>query len=255
MPPPSLAQGNSMSPVVKALLAQLLGLAGAGLGAAWLAPTAIEPPLFALGQGALAATAATLLRSDRWWLPIHLLFAPAIVLALRLALPPAWYLAAFLLLALMYWTSFRTQVPLYLSNRRTMDAVLALLPPDRPAAVIDLGSGSGGLLRRLATSRPDCRFTGIEAAPLPYLWSRLAAREPNLELRRGDFWRESLDRYDLVYAFLSPVPMPRLWYKARAEMRAGALLVSNGFAVPDILPTTVVDIPGSGVTRLYCYRM
>jgi hypothetical protein len=42
-----------MSPVVKALLSQLLGLAVAGLGAAWLAPIAIEPPLFALAQGAL----------------------------------------------------------------------------------------------------------------------------------------------------------------------------------------------------------
>ena len=244
-----------MSPVVKALLAQLLGLAGAGLGAAWLAPTTIEPPLFALAQGALAATAAALLRADHWWLPIHLLFAPAIMLGLRLAISPAWYLAAFLLLALVYWSSFRTQVPLYLSNRRTMDAVVALLPPDRSAAVIDLGSGGGGLLRRLAQARPDCRFTGIESAPLPYLWARLAAREPNVELRRGDFWHEGLDRYDLVYAFLSPVPMSRLWRKARAEMRAGALLVSNSFAVPDIQPTTVVHIPGRGAARLYCYRM
>jgi hypothetical protein len=42
-----------MSPVVKARLSQFLGLAAAGLGAAWLAPIAIEPPLFALTQGAL----------------------------------------------------------------------------------------------------------------------------------------------------------------------------------------------------------
>lgn len=244
-----------MSPAVKALLAQILGLSGAGLGAAWLAPAAIDPPLFALAQGLLAASAAVLLRADRWWLQIHLLFAPAIVLALRLEIPPVWYLAAFLLLALVYWTSFRSQVPLYLSNRRTMDAVLALLPRDRPAEVIDLGSGGGGLLRRLAASRPDCRFTGIEAAPLPYLWSRLAARLPNLELRRGDFWRESLERYDLVYAFLSPAPMPRLWRKARTEMRPGALLISNSFAVPEAAPTAVIDLPGNGARRLYCYRM
>ncbi len=42
-----------MSPVVKARLSQFLGLAAAGLGAAWLAPIAIEPPPFALDQGAL----------------------------------------------------------------------------------------------------------------------------------------------------------------------------------------------------------
>jgi hypothetical protein len=49
--------------------------------------------------------------------------------------------------------------------------------------------------------------------------------------------------------------MPRLWEKARAEMRPGSLLVSSSFPVPDIVPEKVVEVADRRGTRLYCYRM
>jgi SAM-dependent methyltransferase len=177
------------------------------------------------------------------------------VLAQRLAIPPGWYLAVFALLVLVYWSSFRSRVPLYLSNRPTAAALLELIPRRAGVRFLDLGSGTGGLLRTLARQRPDCRFCGIENAPLPWLLSRLAGPPPNLRLHRGDFWRENLGDYDVVYAFLSPVPMPRLWEKARAEMRPGTLLVSNSFAVPDAAAGEIREVGDRRGTRLHCYRL
>jgi hypothetical protein len=49
--------------------------------------------------------------------------------------------------------------------------------------------------------------------------------------------------------------MPRLWEKARAEMRPGSLLVSSSFPVPDTPPEQVVEVADRRGTRLYCYRM
>jgi hypothetical protein len=72
---------------------------------------------------------------------------------------------------------------------------------------------------------------------------------------RGDFWHHPLGPYDMVYAFLSPLPMPRLWEKAKAEMRPGSLLVSNSFPVPDVEPQRVIEIADRRGTRLYCYSM
>ncbi len=249
-----------MSPLRTAALAQVLG----GVIAVSLIQI-VQPRLFAVPlavaaiQGACAAMVSARLGAPKWWLGIHLGFLPAALwltqLGQDLGIAPLWYFAGFIALLLVFWRTDRSQVPLYLSNAATAEALVAVLP-DAPCQVIDLGCGDGGLLRRLAASRPDCAFVGIEHAPLPWLWAKLAGiGRANLKIRYGDFWRLRLDRFDLVYAFLSPVPMPRLIAKARTEMRPGALLVANSFAVPGVAPEHVIEVCDRRATRLYCYRM
>lgn len=236
----------------KALAAQL---------AAWLlvwfaAPLVAARPsvlALALAQGVVAAALSAALRSDRWWPPIHLAFSPALVAVQAAQIPPLWFLAAFVVLLAVYWTPFRTRVPLYLSNRVTARAVARLLPAG--ARVIDLGSGTGTLLRRCAIARPDCLFTGVESAPLPYLISRWrCANAPNVVLRRADLWEADLGQYDVIYAFLSPEPMARLERKLERELGSGALFVSNSFPLPERPPAGVLELPDRRRTRLYCYR-
>lgn len=242
------------SPVRRALLSQALGAALAGGLILTVFPALPAQPLTAAGlQGLSAAAFSLLLRSPVWWLPIHLGFMPLALLALGLRLPSWVWLAGFALLLLTFWRTDRSRVPLYLSNRPTADALATLLPAT-PATVIDLGCGDGGLLRRLAQARPDCRFVGYEHAPLPWAWARFSCRRlPNVEIRYGDFWSQPLGDYGLVYAFLSPDPMPRLWNKARVEMNPGTLLVSNSFAVPNAEPTKAIDVADGRHTRLHCY--
>jgi SAM-dependent methyltransferase len=239
---------------LKAVLAQLGGcIVAVALARGGVLAGGIWP--LAMAQAAGAATVALALRSTRWWLPIHLGFVPLLVLAGRLGIAPGWYLLGFLLLLAVYWTSFRTQVPLYLSNRATVAAVAALLPADRPVRVLDLGSGTGSLLRPLAALRPDCTFHGIEAAPAPWLLSRaLAGGRPNLHFRRGDFFAASWAGYDVIYAFLSPVPMAAVAAKAGRELRPGAMLISNSFPLPGRAPAEVVEVADRRRTRLYVYR-
>ncbi|WP_407278868.1 class I SAM-dependent methyltransferase [Aromatoleum evansii] len=244
-----------MPPALKALFAQLAGWACAILltRAGWL-----PPGIWALAgtQALCAMVAAVAMRSARWWLLIHAAFAPLLVVAGRADIAPAWYLAAFMLLLLVFWTSFRTQVPLYLSNHTTIGALAALLPAGRPVRVLDLGSGTGSLLRGLARLRPDGRFDGVEAAPAPWLLSRLLGRAADrISVRRGDFFAESWAPYDLVYAFLSPVPMARVWHKAEQELAPGALVVSNSFPIPGRRPDEVVEVGDGRATRLYVYRV
>lgn len=247
---------SSQSPLRAALLAQILG----GIVAAAIIRI-VYPPLFDLAlacavlQGVCAALIGYRFGMPKWWLPIHCTFLPAVVLASRLNIPSGWYLSALLLLMLIFWRTDQSRVPLYLSNAATARALVALLPA-APSLVVDLGCAHAGLLRRLARARPDCRFVGIEHAPLPWLWARLASLSlPNLRIRYGDFWQQDLSSFDVVYAFLSPVPMPRLMDKARAEMLSGTLLVSNSFAVPAAIADHVVELDDRRATRLYCYRL
>jgi SAM-dependent methyltransferase len=250
-----MASDFSLPPLRAALLAQLLGaLMAIGL-LALVAPRLLEQPLLVAAlQGLCAAFTSYKLDSPPWWHAIHLGFMPLVVAASGLGLAPGWYLAGFVVLLAVFWRVSHSRVPLYLSNEQTAAAVAALLP-GRPCRIVDLGCGNGALLRHLARLRPDCDFLGIEYAPLPWLWARLrCSGYGNCRVAYGDFWHRPLAGFDLVYAFLSPVPMTKLWAKANAEMRAESMLVSNTFEVPNREPDRVVDVPDRRRTRLYCYR-
>ena len=249
-------------PLRSALISQALG----GLIAAGLIALVFQRMLkggdipvtyqlgFALFQGFCAAFVSYKLEAPRWWLPIHLGFVPLAVLASRLVIAPAWYLAGFVLLLLVFWRTDRSRVPLYLSNAATAQAVAHLLP-GTPSHVIDLGCGDGRLIKTLARSRPDCEFVGIEHAPLTWLWARINTLGlPNCRVRRGDFWKQNLALFEVAYAFLSPAPMARLWAKAGVEMRPGSLLISNSFEIPGVESDELVEVGDKRGTRLLCYH-
>ena len=91
-------------------------------------------------------------------------------------------------------------------------------------------------------------------APLPFLvaWARRFIHEGSFDIRWKNLWKADLSGYDLVYAYLSPAPMPRLWEKAIREMRSGSLLVSFQFGIPGLPPDQIFDAGGK---LLFVWRM
>ncbi|MDD5383576.1 MAG: class I SAM-dependent methyltransferase [Gallionella sp.] len=258
-----LALFKKLPPSVIALLLQFAAFALTLLSAR-LSGLQPHPLVFALLCGLLAMTFSRLVGLAGWWLPIQLLFAPALVLALALDIPPNFFLAAFLILLVVYWSTFRTQVPLYLSSHKVWRALEGFLPqPGTNFRFIDLGSGLGGVLTHLADARPDGQYAGVESAPLPFLWSCLRIKlggYRNCNVQWGSIWDDSLGicdlaQYDVVFAYLSPVPMERLWRKARAEMRPGTLFISSTFTVPDQAPQQKIQVNDLHRSTLLIWRM
>jgi len=247
-------------PLVAALAAQALAAAMVFGGAVALnAGAEVRVPLIALlaVQGVAAAHLGRRFGLATWWAPIHMVLPFAVAAALLWRLPPWAFLAAFVFLLLFYWNSV-SGVPLYLTNRETRATLAGLLPEQGGFRFVDLGSGFGGPLIDLAGRRPDGIFEGIESAPMPYAVTRLRLmlqRRPNATVRYGDFWKLDLTPYDVVYCFLSPVPMRKLFDKAKREMRPGSLLVSNTFTVPDRPAGDIRAVPDRRQTMLHLWRM
>lgn len=244
-----------MSPLRTALLAQTAGtLIFLAIAKAVGIDLLSLPAPWALGQGVCSALVSFKLGAPRWWLPIHLVFLPLALSLNRLGIHPAVWLGGFFLLYLVFWRTDKSRVPLFLTNAKTAKALAALLPIE-PCNCVDLGCGTGSLLQRLAQSRPDCRFVGIEHAPIPFFIAWLRSRHlDNMTVRRSDFWQTDLQPYQFLYAFLSPVPMSSLWEKASKEMNASSLVISNSFPIPDVPPSEEIEVADSRKTRLYCYR-
>jgi len=251
------ARQRRTPPIVVALLLQVLGGA-LTVGTAYLLATVglMLPPLgAAFTTGVYAALLGRAARLDAWWMVIQLCFAPLVVLVSAASLPPGIWIALFAVLLAVYWSTFRTQVPLYLSSTKVRQALVPLLPPGR-FTFMDVGSGVGGVLTDLSAARGDGEYHGIESAPFPWLVSWLRIRiggHRNCHAHLGSLWNQDLAPYDVVFAYLSPVPMAALWAKVRREMRPGTTFISNSFTVTAAAPDRVVAVDDLHQSRLYIW--
>ena len=114
--------------------------------------------------------------------------------------------------------------------------------------LVDLGCGDGRVLLRAAVLR-EARVTGVELDPELAATARrlLADHDAEGVVLEADFADVALDDADVVFAYLSPATLQRL--RARlAGLRAGARIVTTGYAVPGWEP---VEAGG----RCYLYRV
>ncbi len=195
------------------------------------------------------------LKLPKWFLIISFLFPICFLLAINyLHFSSGIYGIIFLVLALSFSHTLKERVPLYLSNKTTSDQLLSILEERKAKKVLDLGSGLGGVVRALA--QKNIESTGVESAPLIFLLSWVFSKV----LRRGEIfrkniWQTNFESYDVIYAFLSPAIMEKLYEKVKNEMRPGTLFISNSFQVPNTKFQKVLTLEDGRKTKLYFYEI
>lgn len=187
-------------------------------------------------QSLLSLIVTRWLKLAWWWCLIQPLFPWAVALMQFLALPSWLYLALFLGLLMIYWSTYRTQVPYFPSPRSSWLTLEQFLPKDRPFTFVDIGSGLGGLVLYLSKKYPLASCQGVEVAPLPWLISAVRQNFAgcSAQFSWSSYERLDFSKFDVVFAYLSPAAMEALWQKASTEMRLGSRLVSFEFGIAGV---------------------
>lgn len=125
--------------------------------------------------------------------------------------------------------------PLLPSKKVVIKTITAFLEPRGGTRIADLGSGDGRVV--IALAKNGASVDGFEFNPLLAWWSRRKIRKNGLEARvrilQRNFWNADLSPYDAVTVFGAPHVMARLAKKLRNELKPGAKVCSNAFALPD----------------------
>jgi len=225
----------------------------------FFAPYFISPPysylVLVIIQGGLAAAVSCKLGLPCWWRWIQFFMPIGLYLGLEAGFNPVWALVVFVVIWLVFSNALTERVPLYLTNQTTRKALKDLVKDKKSVRFLDLGCGLGGNVNFMSKQAEVVVSHGVETAPIPYLVSKVFSLFGGGDVFAIDLWKKGLQEYDVVYAFLSPEPMPKLWQKVLDEMQPGAIFVSNSFAVPDVEPAEVWLLSDTRQTQLYIYRL
>ena len=126
----------------------------------------------------------------------------------------------------------------------------------KTGAIIDLGSGWGNFVIRIAKRYPHRQIIGYELSFLPWLISCLLKNLlglKNLTLYRQNFYQADLSSASIVVCYLFPQAMDKISEKLHLEKVGVNFLISNNFALPSWQAIKTIQIDDFYKSPVYLY--
>ena len=147
-------------------------------------------------------------------------------------------------------------VPFVPTRNRSLERILAPITLSKKDVFYDLGSGDGRLPFYMAKNY-GLKAIGVELNPLLYFYSRLKKRlfkVKNVEFLRANFFDVSLKKASVIYVFLFPEVVNKLYSKILMECKKGTIIISHGFRIKPLENKKVMTLPQKPFTTYY-YRL
>ncbi len=141
------------------------------------------------------------------------------------------------------------------SSHKAKKVIFSLLPTSQ-GKIYELGSGWGHLAFPLARHFPKMEVLALEGSPLPWFFSEAVQKimyYPNLKIARKNFFNTSLRDADGIVCYLYPKAMERLKEKFEKELKPGAFVITNTFAIPGWKPDKVLIVDDLWRSQIYLY--
>ncbi|MDD3120774.1 MAG: class I SAM-dependent methyltransferase [Candidatus Gracilibacteria bacterium] len=120
---------------------------------------------------------------------------------------------------------------------------------------IDLGCGDGKILQAICENFPKAIVIGYENSGDPY---KLALKRKdkynlNYQVYKKDFFTESLENATIIYSYLLPYIMARVWKKIKNDCHKGTLFYSNYFQIPEEQIYKIIHLKNN--QNIYIYKV
>lgn len=137
---------------------------------------------------------------------------------------------AFSLIAAVY------SAPYVGSKKQDIRDMLELADIRPGMKVLELGSGKGTLC--VMSAKKGAFALGFEINPILIVYSKILSGWHRVGDRAvfkwSDFWKQILPaETEVVYLYLLPEFMSKVWDKLECELKTGTLVISNGFVFKD----------------------
>jgi hypothetical protein len=165
--------------------------------------------------------------------------------------------AIFITVSLLHYTVKLGISPMP-SSSKAYSTMMELVDETGSGSIIDLGSGWGNFVIRIAKRNPQRQVIGYELSLLPWITSTLLKKAlglENLTLYRQNFYNVNLSGTSVLVCYLYPEAMNKIKNKLILEQPKVDFLISNNFALPSWQSYKVVPIDDFYKSPIYLYKI
>jgi hypothetical protein len=156
------------------------------------------------------------------------------------------------------YSTIKVGIPPMPSSNKAYNAMMLLAEDTGTGTIIDLGSGWGNFVIRIAKKHPQRKVIGYELSYLPWLTSTLLKkilRLKNLTLYRQNFYNADLSEASLLVCYLFPEAMRKISDTLRLAQSDVNFLISNNFALPSWQPCKTITLNDFYKSPVYLYKI
>lgn len=158
------------------------------------------------------------------------------------------------------WSTVVVGIPPMPSSKKARQAVMQLVETagEETGPIVDLGSGWGSLIIRLALKYPEREIVGYELSIVPWFVAVVVGRLlglKNLMVYRQNFLTADLSSASVIVCYLFPAVMATLEAKLDEQKTTIRYLISNNFALPSRKAEKIIRVNDFYQSPVYCYRI
>lgn len=144
------------------------------------------------------------------------------------------------------------------TSNKAYNTMMKLVDETGTGSIIDLGSGWGNFVIRIAKNNPHRKVIGYELSLLPWITSTLIKKVLNLKnltLYRQNFYNVNLSNSSVLVCYLYPEAMEKIKNKLLLEQTKVDFLISNNFALPSHQPYKIIRLDDFYKSPIYLYKI
>jgi len=144
------------------------------------------------------------------------------------------------------------------SSTKAHLAMMKLINDTGTGTIIDLGSGWGNFVIRIAKRYPQRQIVGYELSFLPWLTSKCLKEVlglKNLTLHRTNFYLADLSKASVLICYLFPEAMEKISHKLQVDQSNVSFVISNNFALPSWQACKTIRLNDFYKSPVYLYKI